>query len=143
MKRQENELFFKYKGHPLQLSPDNISFDLPDGFVPQQGDIIEMMISESASVGYVSHYVKVVCFLAVDTENPVPDLASVYGRLSDSNGAFLSLSYVYYNEHNGRKYIDCYAPENSHIDFYPENEASYIINLIVHRTVGQVGLYFL
>ena len=143
MKRQVEDLFFKYKGHPLQSNPDNISFDLPVGFVPQQGDIIEMMISEDGSKGYVSHYVKVVCFLAVNSENPVPDLASVYGRLSDINGGFLSLTHVYYNERNGRNYIDCYAADGSQIDFYPEIDASYLINLIVHRTVGQVGLYFL
>lgn len=143
MKKQENELFFKYKGHPLQLSTDNISFDLPDGFVPQHGDIIEMMVSENASIGYVAHYVKVVCFTAADVENPVLDLASVDGRLVDGNGGHLALSHVYYNDRNGRKYIDCYAPEGSHVDFYPENAASYIINLIVHRTVGQVELYFL
>ena len=143
MKRQENELFFRYKAHQLRGGNDNIFFDLPDGFVPLPGDIIEMMVSENISMGYVTHYIKVVCFINLTAETFSTDLAAVDGRLQGTSGEIYILNYVNYNERDGRKYIDCYAPENSNVAFYPENEATYMINMIVHRTVGNVGLYYL
>ena len=139
MKRQENELFLKYKAHAMQLSPDNISFDLPDGFVPQQGDIVEMLVSENSSIGVVSHYVKSVCFVDAISETSATGMASINGWLANVDGNFDRLLSVFYNEREGKRYIDCYGPENSHIDF--NTQYSYLVNLIVHRTVGQVELY--
>ena len=139
MKRQENELFFNYKAHPVQPSADCISFDLPDGFVPQVGDIIEMLVSENGSIGVVSHYVKAVCFIDVTSETFATGLASIDGRLANVDGNFDNLIGAFYNEREGKRYVDCYGPENSKIDF--DAQYSYIVNLIVHRTVGQVELY--
>ena len=139
MKRQENELFFKYKAHAKQLSPNNISFDLPDGFIPQVGDIMEMLISENSSIGVVSHYVKSVYYIDATSETSATGLASIDGRLANVDGNFDSLIAAYYSESGGKRYIDCYGPDTSHIDF--DNQYSYIVNLIVHRTVGQVELY--
>ena len=72
MKRQLENLFFKYKGYPSQKSADSITFNLPDDYEPIPGDIIEMIVSENQNKGYVSYYAKLVCYS--DAENQINDI---------------------------------------------------------------------
>lgn len=142
MKRQVEDLFFKYKGQPSQQSTDSITFNLPDDYEPFPGDIIEMIVSENQTKGYVSYYAKLICYS--DAENQINDIEieALDGKLEDAVATTIPLeSSLYIKNEEHKKSVQLNTSSGHAVLF--DNGANYTVNLIVHRTKGDVGLYFL
>ena len=144
MKRQSEDLFFKYNTTPRQDGANGIQFDLPDVYQPIPGDIIEMIISESGTNGFVSYYAKLVCFRYPDSNGNFTglDITAIDGRLRDENTQYsrmISASYILDNQN--KKSISLYGPDEAVVTI--ETEATNTVNMIVHRSTAPIDLYYL
>ena len=146
MKRQCEELFFNYVAHPKQNASNSISYDLPEGFVPLPGDIIEIMATESGNTGYVANHIRVVCYVQPNVQGiQEADAASLGGHLANpNNNNLIPLVSANIQKFDGIYYLNCFAAEGVEVEFQP-TEPGFInlVNMIVHRSMGKVELYVL
>ena len=144
MKRQCEDLFFNYIAHPKQNASNSISFDLPEGFEPLPGDIIEIMTSENASTGYLANYIRVVCYVQPDVQGfQVTDAAALGGHLANPNdNTPIPLVTANLQKVDGKIYVNCFAAEGVNVEFVNTNQGTNnLVNVIVHRSLGKVELY--
>ena len=142
MKRQVEDLFFKYKGHPSRQNNESIIFNLPDDYEPLPGDIIEMIVSENQNKGYVSYYAKLVCYSDAENQNNDIQIEALDGKLEDANATTIPLeSSLYTKNEEHKKFVQLITKSGLVVLF--DDGADYLVNLIVHRSKGDVGLYFL
>lgn len=146
MKRQCEELFFNYIAHPKQNASNSISFDLPEGFEPLPGDIIEIMASENGSTGYLANYIRVVCYVQPDVQGfQETDAAALGGHLANPNdNTLIPLVSANLQKMGEKIYVNCFAAEGVNVEFVNTNTGTNnLVNMIVHRSVGKVELYVL
>ena len=136
MKRQSEELFFKYETTPIQIE-SGIAFELPSDYDPIPGDIIEMIVSEGGSIGGVCYYAHLVCYRYVSQEIYHSQIEALDGRLINSTDGFLTLDYSSYEKTEGKKLIKLYAP-NGTTPFF--DSTNHLVNLIVHRSKAVIDL---
>ena len=143
MKRQIEDLFFKYNTTPRQGGANNIQFDLPDVYQPIPGDIIEMIISERGSNGFVSYYAKLVCFRYPDSDENFTglDITSIDGNLRDDNKGYSRLFSASYILNGQKKSISLYGPDDAVVTI--EKTVTNTVNMIVHRSTAPIDLYYL
>ena len=148
MKRQCEELFFNYIANPKQNSENNIAFDLPDGYEPLPGDIIEMIISENQNMGFVSTYLRLVCYKPKNAAgtNIITYIAALAGKLPQvDNDLPLDLIDADIQEFDGKKYVVCFSAPGTKIDFQRTDLPNVVnfVNMIVNRSKGAIELYYL
>ena len=139
MKRQSEELFFKYKTKAIEIE-SGIAFELPSDYDPIPGDIIEMIVSEGGSTGGVTYYAHLVCYRYENKEIYHSQIEALGGRLMNSTDGFLTLDYSSYEKTEGKKLINLYAP-NGTTPFFDSTE--HMVNLIVHRSKAVIDLFSL
>ena len=140
MKKQSEELIFKYKIKPQKDGTHGVLFELPLNYHPLPGDIIELIISENENTGGVDYYARLVCF-------PVPEdlnkqVAVLDGRIENNNGEMVNLysSYLKYYE-NGYAIVLSLETDGTIVPpFVGENDC--IVNLIVYRSKSKLELYW-
>ena len=143
MKRQCEELFFKYIAHPKQNASNSISFDLPEGFEPLPGDIIEIMTTEGSSTGGLANYIRIVCFVQPNVQEPQEtDAAALGGHLANANdNTLIPLVSANLQKFGEKIYVNCFAAEGVNVEFIETGiSAINLVNMIVHRSVGKVEL---
>ena len=144
MKRQSEELFFKYITRPTQSegNTNQISFGIPSDYSPIPGDIVEMIVSEKGSYGFVSYYAKLVCYRPNFGEDVgfYRDFAALSGKLELPDGSFTDLDTA---QMSGDEKLDVglYAKSGTTIHF--DAGADHVVNLFVHRSKAFVDLYYL
>ena len=139
MKRQSEELFFKYIAKPTQKTNKNVlNINLPSDYSPIAGDIIEIFISDNQNVGYITYSAKLVIYKPVNTDI-LYDIAAISGKLAHTDSTFEELDSAYLTIDNGVKFVTLVAPSGQEIFF--DASAKYIVNLIVHRSKASIDLY--
>ena len=139
MKRQENELFFKYKTKPINIS-GGIGFELPNEYKPIPGDIIQIIISENSYGGFVSYYGELVCYRYYDVGDPFVGIEALDGKLTTENGK-VKLESTTLIQEEGKNFIYLYGPGGTTPII--EETAENTVNMIVHRSKGIIDLYFM
>lgn len=144
MKRQSEELFFKYVTKP-KGSDNGIEFAKPADYIPIPGDIIEMIISENGNYGSVSYYAKIVCYrpnFGGDVGFDF-DIAPLCGKLTATAGGFTDLNAVAlgYDGSGNPSSIVLYSKEGTNV--LVDSNANHVVNMIVHRSKAVVDLYYL
>lgn len=144
MKRQSEELFFKYITRPTQSEGNlnQVSFAIPSDYSPIPGDIVEMIISEKGSYGFVSYYAKLVCYRPNFGKEVgfYRDFAALSGKLELPDGTFTDLDTAQLSG-DEKLTIDLYAKSGTTIQF--DNGYDHVVNLFVHRSKAIVDLYYL
>ena len=134
MKRQSEELFFKYISSASQQGNNCVIFHMPDEYEPLQGDIIEMIISEPDTYGGATYYAKIILYKDGDDIYT----AALDGRLKGNDGSIYTLYTASYNINAGNKLLYLFANDNANIAF---NEQGNLVNMIVHRPKAGIELY--
>ena len=142
MKRQSEEVFFKYNTIPTQSDnqTNSININLPSNYSPIAGDIVELFISENQNTGYLTYYAKLLFYKPLNT-NKLYDVAAINGRLAATENNFAELESAEINEKNGVFFFTLNTPFGTAIDFDPSG--THIVNLIVHRSKASIDLYYL
>lgn len=134
MKRQSEELFFKYISKASRPNNSYLIFSIPDDYEPLYGDIIEMIISEPNTYGGATYYAKLVVYKdGNDIYTGVLD-----GRLKGDAGEIYPLQSASYDNSVGNKSITLYANDQEIVAFSEEGN---LINMIVHRPKTEMELY--
>ena len=138
MKRQVEDLFFKYKGHPYLEGTDAVVVNLPEDYDPLPGDIIEMIVSENQEKGYVTYYAKLICYSDAENQIDAMNIEALDGKLVNVDSTSIPLdSCTYLIKEDNKKYVQLVtSPE---LTVYVNNSADYIINVIVHRAKGNTA----
>lgn len=144
MKRQSEELFFKYLTKP-KGSDNGIEFAIPDDYNLIPGDLIELIISENGNYGGVSYYAKIVCYrpnFGSDVGFDL-DVAPLSGKLTAAAGGFTDLyaATTGYNGSGKLSSIILYSKEGTNVLI--DSNADHVVNMIVHRSKAVIDLYYL
>lgn len=134
MKRQSEELFFKYISNASRPNNSYLIFSIPDDYEPLYGDIIEMIISEPNTYGGATYYAKLVVYKEGDDIY----FGVLDGRLKGEAGEIYPLKSAGYNNSVGNKSITLYANDQEIVLFSEEGN---LINMIVHRPKAEMELY--
>ena len=144
MKRQDEELFFKYVTKPTG-SNNAIEFAKPAEYIPIPGDIIEMIISENGNYGSVSYYAKIVCYrpnFGGDVGFDF-DIAPLSGKLTAAAGGFTDLDAVTLGYTDSGKPASIILCSKEGTNVLVDSNANYVVNMIVNRSKAVVDLYYL
>ena len=134
MKRQSEELFFKYISNASRPNNSYLIFSIPNDYEPLHGDIIEMIISEPNTYGGATYYAKLVVY----KEGDEIYLSALDGRLKGDAGKIYPLETASYNTDAGNKTITLYAKDKDIVIFSEEGN---LINMIVHRPKAEMEFY--
>ena len=137
MKRQSEELFFKYISKATAQGISGIVFDIPDEYEPIPGDIIEMIISDNGTSGAATYYAKLVVY---KDPGDYMYIDALDGKLKGADSGFYPLLWASYNKENGKKTITLFANDNEAV--LVETQGN-LVNLIVHRSKAEIELYTL
>ena len=143
MKRQSEELIFKYEATPILKDTNGILFVLPPEYDPIAGDNIELFASENVQNGQLSYYANLVCF-QYKTENNgySKEIATLGGKIEVESSEYAPLAGSYLDLYENNRAVVLYIKAGSkYPPFIPGAENQCIVNIIVHRSKAKIDLY--
>ena len=140
MKRQSEELFFRYITKPKQDDSNEILIEVPDEIEFLPGDVIEVFVSETQNIGGLTYCARLICYKLNSKDNI--DVGLLSGLLADSIGAYnlpaVAASLV---DLEGKKYI--WIRSDTGTNVLVEKSAEILVNMTIHRSKKEIELYYI
>ena len=138
MKRQSEELFFKYNTIPTKYNKSAINVKLPSDYSPIAGDVIEIFISEDQNFGFISYYANLLVYKPVNS-GILYDFTAISGKLPILGDTFVQIDMASLSIIDGVKFVTLSVPSEKEVFLDPSS--NYLVCLIVHRSKTSIELY--
>ena len=141
MKRQSEELFFRYMTKPKQDESNEILIEVPDEIEFLPGDVIEVFVSETQNIGGLTYCARLICY-KLNGENNI-EVGLLSGLLADNVGAYNlpAVAASYLADMGGKRYI--WIRSETGTSVLVEKASEILVNMTIHRSKKEIELYYI